>query len=371
MKVLVLSCSTGGGHNAAARAVYEELLRKGHKTVFLDAFQLNSDRTARNVGKVYVKTVQHAPVAFGTAYQMARMITSKKRKSPVYYANQLIAAKLETYIKKNKFDLVIASHLYPAETLTYLKNKGRLSIPTIVICTDYTCIPFWEETSCDAYILPHPELTEEYVKRGIPQEKLFPYGIPVSEGFIQNKEKKEARALLKLEEKPTHLIMTGSMGFGHVEQLIRELLDRRGSEHQIAVICGSNRALFRALKEQFWQEKNVRIVGYTRKVSIFMDAADVLYSKPGGLSSTEAIVKRIPMVHTRPIPGCETYNRRFFRKHGMAAVGSDVVEEADAGIRLIENERLRKKMIQAQEANSYPDAAQMVVRLAQVMTQKD
>ena len=367
MKALVLSCSTGGGHNAAAKAVYEALRGQGIQAEYMDAFQLTGENTARRVGNFYVQTVQHVPAAFGAAYRLATVISSPRRKSPVYFANKLVSGKLEDYIRDNQIDVAVVSHLYPAETLTDLKANGKTDIPVIVVCTDYTCIPFWEETKCDAYILPHPELTEEYEKRGVPREKLFPYGIPVSQGFLQRNDREKARQLLGLAQKPTHLIMTGSMGYGHIGQLVREILDRKEKQHQIVVICGSNRKLYRELKEQFRGTEALKLVGFTTRVSAYMDAADVLYSKPGGLSSTEAIVKGIPLVHTTPIPGCETLNQRFFLKHGMSVSGETAEEEAKLGIRLIENGRMREKMLNAQHGNAFPKAADQVARLAGVM----
>ena len=148
---------------------------------------------------------------------------------------------------------------------------------------------------------------------------------------------------------------------------MREILDRKENQHQIVVICGSNRKLYRELKEQFRGTEALKLVGFTTRVSAYMDAADVLYSKPGGLSSTEAIVKGIPLVHTTPIPGCETLNQRFFLKHGMSVSGETAEEEAKLGIRLIENGRMREKMLNAQHGNAFPKAADQVARLAGVM----
>ena len=125
MKVLVLSCSTGGGHNAAAKAVYEALCGRGIQAEFMDAFQLTGENTAKRVGNFYVRTVQHAPAAFGAAYRLATVISSPRRKSPVYFANKLVSGKLEDYIRDHRIDVAVVSHLYPAETLTDLKTKGK------------------------------------------------------------------------------------------------------------------------------------------------------------------------------------------------------------------------------------------------------
>ena len=79
-------------------------------------------------------------------------------------------------------------HLFPAETMTYMKKKKMLNEKTIAISTDYTCIPFWEETECDAYVIPHEIMMDEYIQRGIQKEKLYPLGIPVRKDFYVKEE---------------------------------------------------------------------------------------------------------------------------------------------------------------------------------------
>lgn len=101
-------------------------------------------------------------------------ISSSRRKSPVYFANALLGKKLASYIDGHDFDIVLTPHLYPAETMTYMKKKKLLHMPAVAVGTDYTCIPFWEETNLDYYVIPHEDLIPEYVKRGVPEEKLLP-----------------------------------------------------------------------------------------------------------------------------------------------------------------------------------------------------
>ena len=111
---------------------------------------------------------------------------------------------------------------------------------------------------------------------------------------------------------PMFLVMSGSMGFGKLAVFAAELALRcRNGEH-IVIICGNNAKIERILRKEFHFNKRVHIIGYTNHVSLFMDACDVIYTKPGGLTSTESLVKNIPIVHTAPIPGCETANLQFF-----------------------------------------------------------
>ena len=146
MKILILSCSTGGGHNAAGKAVKEQLEKKGHEAVMLDPFSLKSDKTASTVGNAYLLAAGKAPGFFGFIYKIGSSISSSRHKSPVYYANTLMVKRLKAYLDENHFDAVVMPHLFPAEMMTCMKRRHMDIPPTVVISTDYTCIPFFEET---------------------------------------------------------------------------------------------------------------------------------------------------------------------------------------------------------------------------------
>ena len=177
----------------------------------------------------------------------------------------------------------------------------------MAIETDYTCIPFWEETDCDYYIIPHYELIDEFAAKGIPRERLKPYGIPVRPAFSDQSDRQKARVRCRIpKHAQVYLIMSGSMGFGKIQLFVAELLRTRKPGEYVVVICGNNRRLQKILLAEFGKQEGVQILGYTEKIADFMAAADVLFTKPGGLTTTEAAVKGIPIVHTRPIPGCET-----------------------------------------------------------------
>jgi processive 1,2-diacylglycerol beta-glucosyltransferase len=362
MKVLILSCSTGEGHNAAANAVYENLLYNGVDCEMLDMLSLVSGKVSRRVSGIYVFTTR-IPVIFKTLYSAGRLVSSSKHKSPVYYVNGLVAAKLDQYIRKNKYDLIITSHLFPAETLTRLKKDGRLRQSVIAVATDYTCIPFWEETDCDVYVIPHKDLENEFVDKGIDREKLFSFGIPVKRSFSDKKGKKEARRKIGLdEEKPMFLIMSGSMGFGKIRNLTKLLSERCKNQENIVIICGTNKKLKKVLEYQFMNKENVHVKGYTKEVSVYMDACDVLFTKPGGLTSTEAAVKNVPLVHTNPIPGCETKNAEFFSSRGMSYFGKTVKEQINAAFALMKNMEEQQKMLKAQRDNTNGKAAEDIYR---------
>lgn len=369
MKILILSCSTGGGHNAAGKAVKEQLTAKGHEAVMLDPFSLKSDKTASRVGNAYLLTAGKIPGFFGFIYRLGDKISSSKHKSPVYYANALMVKRLKAYLDENHFDAVVMPHLFPAEMMTCMKRRHMEIPPTVVISTDYTCIPFFEETECDYYIIPHEDLLEEDIAKGLPAEKLYPLGIPVSPSFQKQNDKERARARLRLpDDKPVYLVMSGSMGFGKMHLFVFELTRKLTHDEQLIIICGSNKKTQRILKYTYYRNKNVHITGFTEHVSDYMDASDVIFTKPGGLTSTEALVKNIPVVYTAAIPGCETKNREFFVSRGLAFASERIHVQISQGITLVENTDIRNAMINTQKHFAKPRAAADIVALLENIT---
>lgn len=364
MKVLILSCSTGGGHNTAGKAIKERLIYEGHEAVMMDPFTLASESTARIIGNAYIWIASHIPNFFGFLYKLGGRISSSRRKSPVYYANTLMVKYLKAYLEENRFDAIVMPHLYPAEIITGMKRRHMVLPPTVAVATDYTCIPFWEETECDYYIVPHRELLEENISRGLPEEKLYPLGIPVSMAFSEPHDKLKAKAKLHLPvDKPVFLVMSGSMGFGKMHLFVFELTRKLTHEEQLIIICGNNQKMYRILKRTYKRNKNVHITGYTDHVSQYMDASDVIFTKPGGLTSTEALVKNIPIVHTAAIPGCETKNSAFFVSRGLSLASEHVHVQVSQGITLAENKEIREAMIATQKKYAQPNASADIVKL--------
>lgn len=365
MKVLILSSATGGGHNAAAAAVREELERRGIECSMEEGLRFASEKISRRVCATYMGVATHAPQFFYRLYRAGGAISNPRLKSPVYFANRLYRQKLYDYITQNGFNAVVTTHLFSAEALTSLRRHKKAPFYSVFVATDYTCIPFVEETECDALVIPHEDLRGEFLRRGVPEEKMYCFGIPVGAAFFgHHQTKEEARRALGLPEKlPMYLIMSGSMGFGHAGDLTEQILRRIKDHAQIVILCGKNESLLHELQRRFVQKSNVLPLPFTQQVALYMDAADVLFTKPGGLTTSEAAAKNIPLIHTAPIPGCETKNAEFFSSRGMSVVGTSVEQEAELAVELLQNSEKREAMLRAQREHFHADAAQRICDL--------
>ena len=375
MKILILSCNTGEGHNSSGKALKAALTRKGVNCDIIDTLSLKSESLSKAVSDLYEFSIKLG--LFGLVYRFAQWYSSLqfKWKSPVYLFCMLFAKRLAQIIEDGDYDGVICVHLFPAEAITRIRRKYGQYVPSIFVMTDYTCIPILYETELDKYIIPHYSLTSEFVQKGLIRNKLQAIGIPVNEKtFTTRWPKAEAREFLNIlydwkEAKGKwYLVMGGSMGFGNIIGLIKELESRIDRHDRIICICGKNDKLKRKISRKFSKDSSVKALGSTDKVSMLMDASDVLMTKPGGITSTEAIIKNIPLVHISPIKGLEEDNAAFFREMCMSVGGMTVREQAEAAVELSHNDIQREEMMEIQRENCNPDCSNEIADIIIRMT---
>lgn len=346
MKVLVLSCGTGGGHNSAAKAIVSELRNNNVTADFKEYLDIINPKVSNLVNNIYIKSTVGNGRIFKGVYKLGSLYDKTKFISPVYALNSLTKKKLYSYIKENEYDYIVTTHLFAGQALTSIK-KEHSDIHFIEVCTDYVYIPFWKETNPDYIVVPHSDLIQNFEEKGVKRDKIIPIGIPVSKEFSENFEKENCYKELGLDKNKKYtLIMTGSMGFGNTTQIVNSLTQMTNNTN--IVICGSNKKLYEELKENY-DENKVIPIGFTDKISKYMRISDVLLSKPGGLTTTEAGTINIPIIHTMPIPGCENYNADFFEKRGMSKKCNTIEEICNETQKLIDNKTLRNEMIENQK----------------------
>lgn len=366
MDALILSCGTGGGHNSAAKAIAAEMHMRGHRTTILNPYTLYSRKLAEKIDSTYVSMVQNRPHLFGAVYSAGQMYRKLPCKSPVYYVNRRMIPIMESYLSNHHYDVIIMTHLYAAEIITNLKDR-HIEIPkTIFVSTDYVCIPFTEETKCDAYIVPAKDLVKNYVQLGIPKEKIHSFGIPTDHSFSNAENKEEVRKRLHLDpHKKYILIAGGSMGGGTIKDTIDTLIKGFSGQKDVAllIVCGTNQKLYDALASN--PAENITVVGYTDDMAQYLHAADLFITKPGGLSSTEAAVCGIPILHTAAIPGCESYNAEFFQANGMSSFCRTPDEAMAKATELLFNEEEASAMVRRQQNQIEIFAASKICQYAE------
>lgn len=205
------------------------------------------------------------------------------------------------------------------------------------------------------------------MKKGIAPEKLVPTGIPVSDRFRSLPSREEARESLGMNpEGHCILVMTGSMGYGKIENLVRALVSRMDGGDNVYILGGSNEKLKARLREAYREDPRVRVLDYTDRTAEYLAAADLLFTKPGGLTSTEAAVAGIPLAHTRPIPGCEDCNQAFYNAHGMSLSADSEEKLVEAAMELLSQPKACRQMIERQHqvinGNAARDICDFILR---------
>ena len=374
MKILILSASTGEGHNSSGKAILNAMLQRGIDAEMKDVLEIANPRASKKVSKTYVKSTEGHNL-FSKIYALAVWVSehlNQGRRSPVYLFNKIYWRRLYRYLEQGGYDAVVSVHLFAAESLTAVKREGKLRIPTFFVMTDYTLHAFLNDTDLDYYIIPHEDLIPVYTRQGFKFDHIFPIGIPGDvDKFTTRQPKPEARKQvaeqlgfqLKANEGNWYLVMSGSMGFGNMSQLMCEFISRIGKNDRVICVCGRNERNLHTVQRDFAKESRVVPVGYTDKVSLLMDACDVVLSKPGGITTTETIIKNIPLVHTAPIPGIESENAEFCHERNMSFYAAKPVEQVEAAIRLATDTEAREAMLESQRRNSEPKTCQFIIDL--------
>lgn len=369
-KILILSCNTGEGHNSAAKALKQIAETDGIQCDIYDTLSLAGNWLSKAVSRIYLKSVQTS--LFSTGYAIGEWYSSleSKPKSPIYRFNKIYAKNLYRLICDNGYDSVVCTHPFPTEALTYLKGIHGLTVPTFFVSTDYTCYPFLDETDMDGYMIAHPDLTEEFISKGVSKDRIHVTGIPCSAHGIKTPEfqaRKEVNEAYGLSGSSCSgrwfLLMGGSMGFGDMNELVRCLWRGCRPEDRIICVCGNNKKQKRMLDKQYSESPIVTAIGYSDKIPLLLDACDVLFTKPGGLTSTEALNRGIPIIHTTPIKGIEDKNARFFHERGMSFTSLHCGDLAEYAFQLCEDGKCRNKMLESQKHNRLENAAEDILTI--------
>lgn len=325
MRILLLSCNTGEGHNSTAKAIMGVLEARGVECELRDVLACLSPRFSKFVCNWHARLYRYAPKLSDVGYRAFERGGDAEETTPVYELLALGAGKLWEMLLVGNYDAVVCVHVFSGMMMTEARKIWGIKLPCYFVATDYTCSPMVEQCEMDAYFIPAGELAGEFIQAGLPEERLIPSGIPVRQEFYRHGDKSRARALLGLPETALmSLLMCGSMGCGPMRKIAKDLVEEMPENAMVVAICGNNEKLYESLADI--DDPRMRVLGYTKEIAEYMDAADMIVTKPGGLSATEAANKHLPMVFINAVGGCEGKNFDFFLSHGYA-IGSDNAQQ--------------------------------------------
>jgi processive 1,2-diacylglycerol beta-glucosyltransferase len=324
LRILVLSASVGAGHLRAAEAVELALRQTVPQAMVknIDILTLTNAAFRRVYGRAYLDLVNRVPHVLGYFYDML----DRPSRSGRYRGDRLrlVVEKLNLrpfvrFLQEEPWDLVINAHFLPAEIVASLRKKERLEIPQVTVTTDFETHRLWVNQPCEHYFTATQEGALYLQSWGVPATDTTATGIPIHPAFSEPKDRGECLARLGLVgDRPVVLQSAGGFGVGPIEKIYRALLDVK-DPLQIMVVTGRNekaRAQLEAVDVP--ARHRAKVLGFTTQIDELMSAADLVVSKPGGLTTSETLARGAAMVVVNPIPGQESRNSDYLLENGAA-----------------------------------------------------
>jgi processive 1,2-diacylglycerol beta-glucosyltransferase len=329
-RVLVLSASVGAGHLRAAQAVERALHEVAPSATVhnLDVLELTNAAFRRLYGKAYLDLVNRAPHVLGYFYDML----DQPSRSGANRGDRLRLAveKLNLrpfirYLQEEHADLVINTHFLPAEIIAHLRVNGQLGVPQVTATTDFETHRLWVNQPCEHYFTATPEGARYLHHWGVPAADTTVTGIPIDPVFSKPKDRADCRKRHGLAgDRPVVLQLAGGFGVGPIEKIYRAIQDVE-RPLELVVIAGRNEAVKAKLEALPPSPRHrTHVLGFTDKIDELMAAADLVVSKPGGLTTSETLARGAVMVIVNPIPGQESRNSDYLLENGAAIKANNI-----------------------------------------------
>lgn len=355
-KILLLPASIGSGHYRSAEALKKAILQldENSDVKIVDFLECVNPVLRRIATRTYLEMIEIAPKIYDTAFSW----TGDSTILPEFKGllGRVGDKRLQDLVDEYQPDIIVGIHFFSVASISNLKESQKITPKTVAVNTDFVVHPIWAHRNIDLYIVASDVLAEELARHGAPREKIVPAGIPIDHDIWKYRSKKQSRKKLGLSvDLPTILIMGGGLGMGVVESFKK--IRNFPTSIQIICVAGKNKELFEKLQKLSAKSKHpVLLYSYIDFIDVVMSAADLLISKPGGMTISEALALGLPLIIVDPLPGQEDYNTAFLTTAGAGikvrkARGLiPVLKKALIGENL---EALRRRAL----ANARPDAA--------------
>ncbi|MBM4455585.1 MAG: glycosyltransferase [Verrucomicrobia bacterium] len=365
-KVLILSTSAGTGHLRAASAL-EKVCRNNpgvDQVAHVDALAFTNKLFRDFYSKLYIRLVEDAPTLLGWWYEKSDEPWKTDRMRLLL--DRLNTRPLIRLLSDLQPDITICTHFMPAEIISHLISRQKIRAKLSIVVTDYDFHAMWLSRAFHRYFVALDETKAYLSALGLPPERITVSGIPVDPAFAQNTDKAALRKQLQLQpDQPVILVSAGALGVNPAEQVVKSL---RNLTHrsQVVVICGKNPEAKRRVEAELRRGQGghaeFRVLSYVDDMPNWMGAADLLVSKPGGMTSAEAMASGLPMAIYDPIPGQEERNSDQLLEKGVAIKCNEISILGYKVNRLLgEAERLQAMQAAARRLGR-PDAAETIVQ---------
>jgi processive 1,2-diacylglycerol beta-glucosyltransferase len=362
MRILIATITAGGGHLAAAAALEEAWRASRPDDVLekIDLLKFFSPLHRKIHSDGYLQLVERAPELWGMVFaktdnpKVARTMNKLKRLFPSNSRH-----KFERHVKAFKPDVVLCTHYLPLELLGHRRKKNDCPAPmTVSVITDFEAHALWMDPCVNLYCVAAEETKARLVARGAAAENIVATGIPIAAKFTTKIDPKAVRKQYGLrDDMRVMLVLSGGFGMGPVAEIL-EQLDKVSEEFQTIVVTGRNEELRRDLAAQD-RKHPTHVLGFASNMHELMAISDLVITKPGGLTSSEALAMGKPLFILNPIPGQEAANSDFLLERG-AAGKVNRVEDLPYRIEQLLGSKKLTQMATAAKALGRPNAAKTV-----------
>jgi processive 1,2-diacylglycerol beta-glucosyltransferase len=311
----------GSGHTQAAQAVKAAFEIQELTTSQVVDFMAGENSYLNTLVKdAYLKMIDMFPDIYDLLYRLSQMpLPGSKVQSLLAIA---MKRNMLTLINTHRPDAIICTHPFPCGAAAYLKRTRRIKIPLIGVITDFAIHRLWCYNETDLYFVATPELKQQLTMQGIDNNRIHATGIPVGPKFSRRPDALEQAAVRRelgfANNHPVVLMMGGGLGLGDLEHAVLAI-DALPLPLNLVVVAGRNATLRRSLSAKAQALVHpVKVLGYTRHIPELMSAADLLITKPGALTISEALAVQLPMLLYQAIPGQEEENAAYLTKKGAA-----------------------------------------------------
>jgi processive 1,2-diacylglycerol beta-glucosyltransferase len=364
MRILIATVTAGNGHLAAAAALEEawRAARPRDTLEKIDLLTLFSPLHRKIYSDGYVQLIERAPELWGMVFaksdnpKLLQNLKRLQRKFPSGSKQRFARA-----VAQFNPEVVLCTHYLPLETLSLLREKKNGPRPFVAsIVTDFEAHALWMEACVDLYCVAAEETKARLVARGAPEKNVIATGIPIAAKFSSQPNARAVRKQLGLrDDLPVFLVLSGGFGMGPVAAILAEL-DKVPGPLQTVVVTGRNDALRRELAVQN-RRHPTHVLGFSTNMHELMAVADLIITKPGGLTSSEALAMGKPLFILNPIPGQEAANSDFLLERGAAAK-INRVEDLPFRIEQLLGSKKLAGMAQAAKKLGRPQAAETICR---------
>ncbi|NHM30753.1 MGDG synthase family glycosyltransferase [Neobacillus terrae] len=324
-KILILSANFGDGHKQVAKAITEsvECSYSEMETETMDIMKWIHPRLNPLGHFLYVRGIKKLPFLYSLIYKSTRKPNAFSLK-----LNSILSSGLEPVleiIKKINPTAVVSTYPFAAGIMSKLKEQGLLDVPIITVITDYTDHSYWLHPNTDLYLVGSKEIGERLVKLGVDPERIKDTGIPIRQQFYEKYSRVTIAEKYDFDPKRFTLLVMGG-GDGLIGKGFSNLEAWRNLPEpiQIIIVCGRNRRLKSQLESRLKNSiHKIRIVGFCGNVAELMAVSDLMITKPGGVTTSEAIEMELPMLIYQPLPGQEEDNADFLLREGMAVTAKN------------------------------------------------